>query len=167
MWWTLARPTEVIAARWREFDLENGNWTIPAERMKMRQPHSMPLPNQAVEMLESLAKITGRSEYILPNRSSPKKHAANSIFVKAFYSLGYEGKLTPHGVRVTGRTILGEQGHPRDVLERQLAHTDAKHVRAYDQGDRLEIRREIMQGWADYLDALRADTNIVNIRKKV
>jgi len=166
LWWTLARPTEVIAARWDEFELDNQIWTIPAERMKMRQPHSLPLPDQAVEMLKALHKITGRFEYLLPNRSSPKKHAAQSIFVKAFYSLGYEGKLTPHGVRVTGRTILGEQGHPRDVLERQLAHIDAKHVRAYDQGDRLEARREIMQGWADYLDGLCSDAKVVNIRKK-
>lgn len=164
MWWTLARPTEVIASRWDEFDLENKTWTIPAERMKMRQPHAIPLPDQAVSMLESLHKITGRFEYLLPNRNSPRRHAAHSIFVKAFGSLGYEGKLTPHGVRVTGRTILGEQGHPRDVLERQLAHADAKHVRAYDQGDRLETRREIMQGWADYLDGLCSKADVSNIR---
>ena len=131
----------------------------------MRQPHAMPLPDQAVDMLESLQKITGRFEYILPNRSSPKKHAAHSIFVKAFYALGYEGKLTPHGVRVTGRTILGEQGHPRDVLERQLAHADEKYVRAYDQGDRLEARREVMQGWADYLDGLCSGANVTSMRR--
>ena len=166
LWWTLARPTEVIAARWSEFDLENKIWTIPAERMKTRQPHALPLPDQAIDMLESLHKITGRFEYPLPNRSSPKKHAAHSIFVKAFYALGYEGKLTPHGVRVTGRTILGEQGHPKDVLERQLAHIDAKHIRAYDQGDRLETRKDVMQGWANYLDGLCSDAKVVNIRKK-
>ena len=86
--------------------------------------------------------------------------------MKAFYSLGYKDKLTPHGVRVTGRTILGEQGHPRDVLERQLAHADVKHVRAYDQGDRLEARREVMQSWANYLDGLCADAKVINIRQK-
>lgn len=161
LWWTLARPTEVIAARWEEFDLENAIWSIPASRMKMRQPHAIPLPEQAVEALESLKSVSGRFEHILPNRSSPKKHAAHSIFVKVFYSLGYSGKFTPHGIRVTGRTILGEQGHPRDALERQLAHTDAKEVRAYDQGDRLETRRVIMQGWADYLDVLRTGVNKV------
>lgn len=154
LWWTLARPTEVLAANWDEFDLENAIWTISAERMKMRQPHAIPLPTQAVEALKSLHKVSGRFDYILPNRNSPRKHAAHSIFIKAFYALGYEGKLTPHGVRVTGRTILGEQGHPKDILERQLAHVDAKHVRAYDQGDRLETRRVIMQGWADYIDGL-------------
>jgi len=160
LWWTLARPTEVIAANWNEFDLENGIWTIPPERMKMRQPHAIPLPTQAVTALNLLREITGKFDYLLPNRSNPRKHAAHSIFVKAFYGLGYEGKLTPHAIRVTGRTILGEQGHPKDVLERQLAHIDAKHIRAYDQGDRLEARREVMQGWADYLDAVVAGNNV-------
>jgi integrase len=166
MWWTLARPTEVLAAQWDEFDLEHKIWTIPADRMKMDQPHAIPLPDQAVDMLEGLHKVTGHFVHLLPNRSDPKKHAAHSIFLKAFHALGYEGKFTPHGVRVTGRTILGEQGHPRDALERQLAHIDAKHVRAYDQGDRLETRREIMQGWADYLDGLCSKTNIANIRER-
>ena len=166
MWWTLARPTEVIAARWDEFDFENKTWTIPADRMKMEQSHAIPLPDQAVDMLGALYQITGRFDHLLPNRNDPKKHAAHSIFVKAFYSLGYEGKFTPHGVRVTGRTILGEQGHPKDVLERQLAHIDAKHIRAYDQGDRLETRRVVMQGWADYLDGLCSDAKVINIRKK-
>ena len=80
--------------------------------------------------------------------------------------MGYKGKFTPHAVRVTGRTILGEQGHPKDALERQLAHIDAKHIRAYDQGDRLETRREIMQGWADYLDGLCSNANVTNIRSQ-
>jgi integrase len=167
LWWSLARPTEVIAARWEEFDLENKIWTIPAERMKTRQPHAIPLPDQAVDALKILHAVTGRFDYILPNRNSPRKPAAHSIFVKAFYSLGYKGKFTPHAVRVTGRTILGEQGHPKDVLERQLAHIDAKHIRAYDQGDRLETRREVMQGWADYLDGLCSAANVTNIKRDV
>ena len=160
LWFTLARPSEVVGARWDEFDLENAIWTIPADRMKIRQPHAIPLPSQAVQLLETLHGITGQSEYLIPNRSDLKKHAAHSIFVKAFYSMGYTGKFSPHGIRVTGRTILGEQGHPRDVLEKQLAHQDAKHVRAYDQGDRLEARSVIMQGWADYLDAQVEDSNV-------
>jgi len=160
LWFTLARPIEVVGARWDEFDLENAIWTIPAERMKMRQPHAIPLPRQAVKMLEVLYGITGSFEYLIPNRRDPKKHAAESLFVKAFYSLGYTGKFSPHGIRVTGRTILGEQGHPKDVLEKQLAHQDAKHVRAYDQGDRLEARSVIMQQWADYLDAQVEGSNV-------
>jgi integrase len=108
--------------------------------------------------------VNRSSEYLIPNRRNSRKGAAHSIFIKAFYSLGYTGKFTPHGIRVTGRTILGEQGHDRDVLERQLAHRDKKEVRAYDQGDRLEARRKVMQGWADYIDGLRAGGNVVNIK---
>jgi len=99
----------------------------------------------------------------LPSRGRPKRHGSASILIKAFESIDYHG-LTPHGVRVTGRTILGEQGHPKDLLERQLAHREKKVVRAYDQGDRLEARRPIMQGWADYLDSLNNGTNVVNLR---
>lgn len=163
LWWTLCRPSEVKGAKKEEFDLENANWTIPAERMKQRQPHTVPLPRQAVEHLKLVFTLTGSSPYIFPNRSSPKRHASHMVFSKVFNAMGYEGKFSPHGVRVTGRTILGEQGHPRDVLERQLAHREKKEVRAYDQGDRLEARRVIMQGWADYLDGLCAGDNVVNI----
>ena len=164
LWLTLARPKEVREARWNEFDLENAIWTIPSERMKIRQPHAVPLPSQAVDILDTLHRLTGSSECLLPNRNDPRRPAALSLFIKAFESMGYAGKFTPHAIRVTGRTILGEQGHPRDVLERQLAHQDAKHVRAYDQGDRLEARRVVMQQWADYLDGLCAGGEVVNLR---
>lgn len=166
LWFTLARPSEVVGAKRDEFDLENAIWTIPAERMKMRQPHAIPLPYQAVELLETLKEIAGSSDYLMPSRNDPKKHAGSSIFVKAFHNMGYTGKFSPHGIRVTGRTILGEQGHPRDVLERQLAHVDAKHVRAYDQGDRLEARKVVMQGWADYLDGVCSDASVTSIRPR-
>jgi integrase len=166
MWLTLARPAEVIGATWEEFDLENAIWTIPAHRMKMRQPHAIPLPSQAMAILKLLRAVNRSSEYLIPNRNNPRKGAAHSLFIKALYSLKYTGKFTPHGIRVTGRTLLGEQGHDRDVLERQLAHRDKKEVRAYDQGDRLEARRKVMQGWANYLDGLCAGANIVNIKVK-
>jgi integrase len=166
IWLTLVRSVEIRGAKWEEFDLENAIWTVPARRMKMRQPHAIPLPTQAIELLKLMRAVNRASEYLIPNRKNPRKPAAHSIFIKAFYSLGYAGKLTPHGVRVTGRTILGEQGHDRDVLERQLAHRDKKEVRAYDQGDRLEARRTVMQGWADYLDGLCSGANVVKINSK-
>jgi integrase len=164
MWLTLARPVEVIGAKWEEFDLDDAIWTIPAYRMKMRQPHAIPLPTQALAILKLMKAVNRSSEYLIPNRRNSRKGAAHSLFIKAFYSLGYTGKFTPHGIRVTGRTILGEQGHDRDVLERQLAHREKKEVRAYDQGDRLDARRKVMQGWADYIDGLRAGGNVVNIK---
>jgi integrase len=164
-WLTLVRPIEVVEARWDEFDLEEGIWTIPAHRMKMRQPHTLPLPKQAVELLHLLRPITAASEYLVPNRAHPKRHGSASILIKAFEAMGYAGKLSPHGVRVTGRTILGEQGHPKEILERQLAHREKKVIRAYDQGDRLEARRKLMQGWANYLDGLMSGgAEVVNIK---
>ncbi|MFP6828025.1 MAG: integrase arm-type DNA-binding domain-containing protein [Gammaproteobacteria bacterium] len=165
LWFTLARPTEVLEARWDEFDLDSAIWTIPAGRMKMRRSHTFPLPAQAIELLRVLQGISGSFPYLVPNRNDPRRHATRSVLIKAFGSMGYTGKFSPHGIRVTGRTILGEQGHPRDVLERQLAHQDAKHVRAYDQGDRLEARRVVMQQWADYLDGLRAGADVVSLNK--
>lgn len=165
LWFTLARPTEVLEARWDEFDLDSAIWTIPAGRMKMCRSHTFPLPAQAIELLRVLQGISGSFPYLVPNRNDPRRHATHSVLIKAFGSMGYTGKFSPHGIRVTGRTILGEQGHPRDVLERQLAHQDAKHVRAYDQGDRLEARRVVMQQWADYLDGLRAGADVVSLNK--
>ena len=165
LWFTLARPTEVLEARWDEFDLDSAIWIIPAGRMKMRRSHTFPLPAQAIELLRVLQGISGSFPYLVPNRNDPRRHATHSVLIKAFGSMGYTGKFSPHGIRVTGRTILGEQGHPRDVLERQIAHQDAKHVRAYDQGDRLEARRVVMQQWADYLDGLRAGADVVSLNK--
>jgi integrase len=164
-WLTLARPGEIIGARWDEVDLDEAVWTIPAGRMKMRQPHTVPLPKQAIALLRLLRSVTGVSDYLVPNRAHPKRRASESILIKAFDAMGYAHKLTPHGVRVTGRTILGEQGHSKDLLELQLAHRERKVIRAYDQGDRLEPRRKIMQGWADYLDGLIAGgDNVVNLK---
>jgi integrase len=163
LWWTLARPTEVLGIRWDEVDLESATWTVPAARMKMRNAHRVPLPTQAVELLTSMRLVTPASEFVFPGRTNPRKPSSHTILVKAFYSMGYKDRITPHAIRVTGRTILGEQGHPRELLERQLAHREKKEVRAYDQGDRLEARRPIMQGWADYLNALVAGRPVTNL----
>lgn len=163
LWWTLARPTEILGMRWDEIDWPSATWTVPAERMKMRQPHRVPLPTQALEVLKGLQAIDPLTEVVFPNRKSPHKPVSHSVLVKAFYSMGLKDHITPHAIRVTGRTILGEQGHPRDALERQLAHREKKEVRAYDQGDRLETRRAIMQGWADYLDGLIAGASVANM----
>ena len=103
LWLTLARPKEVLEAKWQEFDLEAGIWNIPAERMKMRQPHRVPLPRQALEALNVLRPVTGNFDHLFPNRTSPKRHASHTILVKALSSMGYAGKLTPHGIRVTGQ----------------------------------------------------------------
>jgi integrase len=163
LWLTLVRPKEILEARWDEFDLDDATWVIPAERMKMGKPHRVPLPTQAVDILKRIKGVSGSFDHLVPNRKDPKRHASHSILIKAIHSMGYGGKFSPHAIRVTGRTILGEQGHPYEVLERQIAHVDKKHVRAYDQGDRLEARRVIMQGWADYIDGLCSGAKVANL----
>ncbi len=162
---TLVRTTELIEARWGEFDLEQMLWTIPAERMKGRTVHRIPLSHQAVDLLRRLHGVSGHREYLFPNRSDSKRPASQGVLWKAVVSLGYKGKFSPHGIRATGSTMLNEMGFRADVIERQLAHTERNKVRAsYNQADYLDERRMMMQTWADFIDA-QADGGNVTIGK--
>ncbi len=162
---TLVRTTELIGASWKEFDLEQGLWTIPAERMKSREAHRVPLSHQAIELLNKLHGVSGHREFLFPNRSDPRRPASRGVLWKAVASLGYEGKFSPHGIRATGSTMLNEMGFRADVIERQLAHAERNKVRAsYNQADYLDERRQMMQTWADFIDA-QADGGNVTIGK--
>ncbi len=162
---TLVRTTELIGASWNEFDLEQGLWTIPAERMKSREAHRVPLSHQAIELLNKLHGVSGHREFLFPNRSDPRRPASRGVLWKAVASLGYEGKFSPHGIRATGSTMLNEMGFRADVIERQLAHAERNTVRAsYNQADYLDERRQMMQTWADFIDA-QADGGNVTIGK--
>ena len=162
---TLVRTTELIDARWEEFDLEQGLWTIPAERMKSREAHRVPLSDQAIELLNKLHGVSGHREFLFPNRADPRKPASRGVLWKAVASLGYEGKFSPHGIRATGSTMLNEMGFRADVIERQLAHSERNKVRAsYNQADYIDERREMMQTWANFIDA-QADGSSVTIGK--
>ncbi len=162
---TLVRTTELIGASWKEFDLEQGLWTIPAERMKSREAHRVPLSHQAIELLNKLHGVSGHREFLFPNRSDPRRPASRGVLWKAVASLGYEGKFSPHGIRATGSTMLNEMGFRADVIERQLAHAERNTVRAsYNQADYLDERRQMMQTWADFIDA-QADGGNVTIGK--
>ena len=168
-WLTLVRTNEALRSKWTEFDLEAGNWEIPGERMKKRtvRPHVVPLPSQAIELLERLRAITGESEYLFPNRSSNRKPAAVTLLNKAVSSMGYAGKFSPHAIRTTGSTMLNEMGFNGDWIERQLAHHDRNETRAsYNGAKYLEHRREMMQQWADYLGALCAGQKVTAIRRR-
>lgn len=159
---TLVRTTEVLGATWEEFDLENGVWCIPAERMKMREIHRVPLPTQAIELLGSLHAVTGNCKYLFPNRSNFHKPVSKGVLWKAVSSMGYKDKFSPHGIRSTGSTILNELGYRPDVIECQLAHSERNKTRAsYNQAKYFEERREMMQWWADYLDDLEHGTNVI------
>jgi integrase len=164
---TFVRTEELRCARWDEFDIENARWDIPAERMKMREPHVVPLSSQTIGVLRELLRWTGGTPFLFPARSSLRKPMSNNTMLFAVYRLGYHGRATVHGFRSLASTTLNEQGWPPDVIERQLAHAERNKVRgAYNRAEYLPQRRKMMQAWADYLDALRAGANVVPIKRK-
>ena len=167
MWLTLVRTNEILNAQWNEFDLEIALWRIPAQRMKMKAPHTVPLSRQAVKLLRMLQAVTGTSEYLFPNRSHLHKPASQGVLWKAIARMGYQGRFSPHGIRATGSTILNEMGFRPEVIERQLAHKERNEVRAaYNQAEYLAERREMMQTWADLMDSLTENNNIIPGRFK-
>jgi integrase len=158
---TFVRTNELIGAEWPEFDLENALWIIPAERMKMRTEHIVPLSRQAIAILQQLKEIAGGSRYVLPGRN-PSKPISNNTMLFALYRLGYKGKMTGHGFRAVASTILNETGFNPDVIERQLAHCERNEVRgAYNRAEYLKERIAMMQHWADYLDGVEAGAKII------
>jgi integrase len=153
MWLVLCRPNEAVEARWDEFDLDAGRWRIPAERMKKRKEHIVPLPTQAMDMLRALHSITGRYEHLFPHRDERTKPMVTASFRQMLKALGWSGKYSPHATRTTGSTRLNEMGYPADWIERQLAHAEPNMVRrTYNHAAYLADRTKMMQQWADMLD---------------
>jgi len=152
---TFVRTTELRAARWDEFDLEMQQWRIPAERMKMRAPHIVPLSRQAVETLKELRPLSGNSPFLFPSKGA-EGYMSNNTMIYALYRMGYHRRATVHGFRGVASTLLHEMGFHQDWIERQLAHDERNKVRAaYNHAQYLAERRQMMQHWADYLDGLR------------
>jgi integrase len=150
---TFVRTTELRAAVWREIDFDASEWRIPAERMKMRDPHIVPLSKQAVSVLRELQQHNGNGDFIFQNMHKPLSCMSENTMIYALYRMGYHSKATGHGFRSTASTILNENGFPPDVIERQLAHMERDRVRAaYNHAQYLPERRKMMQWWADYLD---------------
>lgn len=149
---TFVRTIELRGARWTEFDLEGAEWRIPADRMKMREQHIVPLSHQAVRLLRELHTLTGGREYLFPNYRRPKAVMTATTLNRALERMGYAGRFSAHGFRATASTVLNEMGYRSDVIERQLAHKERNKVRAsYNQAEYLEERRKMMQVWADLL----------------
>lgn len=156
---TFVRTVELRAAHWVEIDLERAEWRIPAERMKMREPHIVPLSRQAVELLRELHTYTGGGCFLFPNYRNPKTCMTATTLNRALERMGFNGKdsigFSAHGFRATASTILNETGFRPDVIERQLAHAERNKVRAsYNQAEYLEERRAMMQQWADMADEI-------------
>ncbi len=160
---TFVRPGELRGAKWKEFDLDAKEWRIPAERMKMRSEHIVPLSNQAINILRELEPITGRYELLFPSRGNCHKPISENTLGVAINRMGYKTKATAHGFRATASSILNEQGFNRDAIERQLSHLERNHVRgAYTyHAEYLKERKKIMQWWADYLDDLGHGANVI------
>ncbi len=160
MWLTLTRPNETVQARWPEFDLERKVWTIPKERMKARREHVLPLPNQAIKLLEALKPITGHRSHVFPNRDDGARPMADAALRQALKKLGWATKYSPHGTRTTGSTRLNELGYRTDAIEAQLAHAEPNSVRrAYNHATYMNERREMMQAWADKLDKWKTEAS--------
>ena len=166
---TFVRTSELIGAKWDEFrDLEGDapTWEIPAERMKMKAAHVVPLSRQAVAILKALRAIGGGSRYVLPGRNADKAISNNTLLF-ALYRLGSKGKMTGHGFRAVASSALNEAGYRPDVIERQLAHKEPNKVRsAYNRAEYLPERRTMMQQWSDMVDAYARGAAVVPIKRR-
>ena len=154
---TFVRTNELRAAQWTEIDWKKAEWRIPAERMKMKELHIVPLARQTIAVLRELEKHSGNRQYIFPNEHNPATVMSENTMLYALYRMGYHSRATGHGFRSTASTILNENGFRADVIERQLAHSERNNVRAaYNHAQYLPERRQMMQWWADYLDEVAA-----------
>lgn len=146
---TMVRPGEAAGARWEEIDLEQMLWGIPAERMKKKRSHTVPLSEQSILILETMRPISGKREYVFPSDRNPRKHASSAAVNMALKRMGFKDRLVSHGFRALASTTLNEKGFEGDLIEAALAHVDKNAVRsAYNRSEYLERRRELMKNWS-------------------
>ncbi|MCO1620141.1 integrase domain-containing protein [Pseudomonas putida] len=154
---TMTRPAEAATTRWADIDFERRVWTIPPERMKKRRPHSIPLSDQAMALLEILKSHSGHREYVFPADRNPRTHANSQTANMALKRMGFQDRLVSHGMRSMASTILNEHGWDPELIEVALAHVDKDEVRsAYNRADYIERRRPMMGWWSEYI--LKAST---------
>jgi integrase len=159
---TFVRTGELIGARWGEFDLEAADWRIPAERMKMRTPHIVPLSTQAIEVLATLHELRGLSDLLFPGERDHDRPMSNNTILQALERMGYKHRMTGHGFRGIASTMLHEMGFRHDVIELQLAHQERNAISAaYNHATYLKERRQMMQAWADHLASLRRGAKVL------
>jgi integrase len=170
MAYTFVRTSELIEARWDEFDLKGGLWDVPAERMKKVKgrpsaSHMVALSKQSKLILKELHKLTGGGEFVFPHESNPKKSMSNNTILFALYRMGYKGRMTGHGFRGIASTILHERGYQHAHIEVQLAHLEKDKVSgAYNHAEYVPQRARMMQEWADYLDGIKDGAKVINIK---
>jgi len=159
---TFLRTGELRAGEWKEIDFEKAEWRVPADRMKMRETHIVPLSRQALNILHELKQMSGKNPHVFPSRHQAFKCMSNNTMLFALYRMGYHSKATVHGFRSTASTMLNEMGYRSDVIERQLSHSERNKIRAaYNHAQYLPERRKMMQEWADHLDTISGNNVIV------
>lgn len=165
---TFVRPGELRQAEWAEIDLDAAEWRIPAEKMKMRDTHIVPLSWQAVEILRDIQALTGRGRYVFPGERTSDRPMSNNTVLAALRRMGFsKEEMTGHGFRAMASTLLHEQGWQTDVIERQLAHAERNKVKAaYNRAGHLPERRKLMQFWANHLDGLKGGGKIIPIHRE-
>ncbi|HRO43963.1 MAG TPA: tyrosine-type recombinase/integrase [Flavipsychrobacter sp.] len=163
---TFVRTSELINARWSEFNLENAVWSIPAERMKMRIAHTVPLSKQAIEILKELEVLTKKPsnarcnlpDFVFPSVTKRGKAMSDGTLLMAIRRLKYQGKMTGHGFRASAMSAIKERlGYRHEVVDRQLAHFPRNKIdRAYDRATYMQERNVMMQDWSDYIEKLES-----------
>jgi len=166
--YVFVRPGELRHAEWAEIDLEKAEWRIPAEKMKMRVLHIVPLASQVVDILKELQSLTGNGRYVFPSIRNASRPMSENTVNASLRRIGYSKEgICAHGFRAMASTILHEQGWPSDVIERQLAHKEGNAIKeAYNHARHLPERVKLMQHWADYLDGLRVGAEIIPINRR-
>ena len=164
-----ARPANLAAAEWDEFDLEAAEWRIAADKMKMKDAHIVPLSRQAIALLQDIHPLTGSKRYVFASNKGKRgndPHISRESIGAAIRRMGYQGQHTAHGFRTTASTLLHEQGFHSDMIERQLSHAERNRIKAaYNRAQHLPERRKMMQAWADYLDSLKAGAEVIPFKK--
>jgi integrase len=162
--YTFQRTKEIRFAEWSQFDLDGALWRIPAEVMKMREAHIVPLSKQIISILQELKTLTGNGTLLFPSTTNRSRPISENTVTYALARMGFKGRMTGHGFRSVASTILNEQGYRHDVIERQLAHSEQNQVRAaYNRAEYLPERKKMMQEWASYLDKLKTGAEIITL----
>jgi integrase len=167
---TMVRSSEAAKASWDEIDFENMLWEIPAERMKMKVKHTVPLTQQVLNLLELVKPLTGERKYIFPADRHPNQPSGSERANKALQRIGFKGRLVAHGMRSLASTTLNEKGFDGDVIEAALAHQEENEVRrAYNRSKYLERRQKLMYWWSEHIEKAQTGTqkelsNIVSLK---
>ncbi|MGO4095907.1 integrase domain-containing protein [Vibrio cholerae] len=164
---TMTRPAEASGARWDEINWKEKVWTIPAERMKKRREHRIPLTEQMLALLEVMKPISGHRDFIFPSDRDPKKPCNSQTANMALKRMGFAGRLVSHGLRSLASTTLNEQGFDPDLVEAALAHVDDNQVRsAYNRTDYLERRKPMMSWWSGHIEeAAKGSLSVTGTRQ--